>query len=128
MDAAYLERLSSQLDELKAQGLYKAEHVLDTPQDAHIRVADFGRQDVINFCANNYLALANDPAVVAAAHAALDEAGYGMASVRFICGTHAVHKRLERKISGFLGTDDTILYGSCFDANGGLFETLLEEQ
>ena len=128
MDATFLDRLSTQLDELKAEGLYKPEHVLETPQRAEVRVADFERPDVVNFCANNYLALANDPAVLAAAHAALDEAGYGMASVRFICGTHAVHKRLERKISEFLGTEDTILYGSCFDANGGLFETLLGEE
>jgi len=128
VDATFLDRLSTQLDELGTQGLYKSEHVLATPQGAAVRVADFGQQDVINFCANNYLALANDPAIVAAAHAALDEAGYGMASVRFICGTHTVHTRLERAISDFLGTDDTILYSSCFDANGGLFETLLGEE
>jgi glycine C-acetyltransferase len=128
MNQVFLDRLATQLDELRAQGLYKPEHALETPQGAAVRVADFDRADVINFCANNYLGLANDPALVAAAHAALDDAGYGMASVRFICGTHAVHTRLERRISEFLGTDDTILYSSCFDANGGLFETLLGEE
>ena len=128
MDAAFLARLGAQLGELRDQGLHKPEHVLETPQGAAIRIADLERADVVNFCANNYLALANDPAVIAAAHAALDEAGYGMASVRFICGTHAVHTRLERRLSEFLGTDDTILYSSCFDANGGLFETLLGEE
>jgi len=124
MDPTFLARLATQLDELGAQGLYKREHELQTPQGALVRVA--GRE-VVNFCANNYLGLASHPRVVAAAHAALDEAGYGMASVRFICGTHAVHARLERKLAEFLGTDATILYGSCFDANGGLFETLLDE-
>jgi len=128
VDATFLDRLSTELDELRTEGLYKSERVLATPQGAAVRVADVGQRDVVNFCANNYLALANDPAVVAAAHAALDEAGYGMASVRFICGTHAVHTRLERAISTFLGTDDTILYSSCFDANGGLFETLLGDE
>jgi glycine C-acetyltransferase len=128
MDATFLDRLSTQLEELRVQGLYKPEHALETPQRAAVRIAAFESPEVINFCANNYLALANDPAVLAAAHAALDEAGYGMASVRFICGTHVVHQRLERKLSEFLGTDDTILYGSCFDANGGLFETLLGEE
>jgi glycine C-acetyltransferase len=128
MDAKFVTRLAAQLDELKAQGLYKPEHALDTPQGAEIRVADVARRDVVNFCANNYLGLANHPRVLKAAHAALDQFGYGMASVRFICGTQTVHKRLERKISDFLGTDDTILYSSCFDANGGLFETLLGEE
>ena len=97
--------------------------MITTPQTAHIRVAD-GRE-VLNLCANNYLGLADDPAVVAAGHAALDRWGYGLASVRFICGTQELHKSLERALSDFLGTDDTILYSSCFDANGGLFETLL---
>jgi glycine C-acetyltransferase len=128
METTFVTRLRSQLDELKAQGLYKPEHPIETQQGAVIRVADLTRRDVVNFCANNYLGLANHPRVLAAAHAALDAHGYGMASVRFICGTQTVHKRLERKISEFLGTDDTILYGSCFDANGGLFETLLDEQ
>ena len=94
-----------------------------TPQDSHVRVGDGPL--VLNLCANNYLGLAEHPAVLAAARAALDEWGFGMASVRFICGTQGVHKQLEAKLSEFLGTEDTILYGSCFDANGGLFETLL---
>jgi glycine C-acetyltransferase len=128
MDTPFVDRLATQLDELKAQGLYKPEHAIDTPQGAEIRVADLARRDVVNFCANNYLGLANHPRVLKAAHAALDQFGYGMASVRFICGTQTVHKRLERKISEFLGLDDTILYSSCFDANGGLFETLLGEE
>jgi glycine C-acetyltransferase len=128
MDTTFVTRLATQLDELKAQGLYKHEHAIETPQRAEIRVAGLARRDVVNFCANNYLGLANHPEVLAAAHAALDEFGYGMASVRFICGTQTIHTRLERKISQFLGTDDTILYSSCFDANGGLFETLLGEE
>ena len=121
------------LDDLKArsaalvdEGLFKTERVLGSPQSAHIRLADGSK--VINLCANNYLGLADHPDVVDAAHRALDEDGYGMASVRFICGTHAVHKELEARLSAFLGTDDTILYSSCFDANGGLFETILDEQ
>jgi glycine C-acetyltransferase len=134
MDATFLDRLTTELAALESQGLFKSEHVLGTPQRAQVRIAaleppavpaEAALSEVVNFCANNYLGLANDPAVLAAAHAALDEVGYGMASVRFICGTQTVHKRLERKISEFLGMDDTILYGSCFDANGGLFETLL---
>jgi glycine C-acetyltransferase len=112
-----------QLAEIRAAGLYKSEGVITTPQNAHIRLAD-GRE-VLNLCANNYLGLAEHPEVVAAAHAALDRWGYGLSSVRFICGTQALHKQLEAKLSDFLGTDDTILYSSCFDANGGLFETLL---
>jgi glycine C-acetyltransferase len=127
MDTTFVNRLTTELHELRAQGLYKPEHAIETQQGAEIRVSDPGRH-VVNFCANNYLGLANHPRVLAAAHAALDAHGYGMASVRFICGTQTVHKRLERKISEFLGTDDTILYSSCFDANGGLFETLLGEE
>jgi glycine C-acetyltransferase len=111
------------LDGIRDQGLYKSERVITSPQGAHIRLGDAG--EVINLCANNYLGLADHPAVVAAAKAALDEWGFGMASVRFICGTQAPHKRLEKALSDFLGTEDTILYGSCFDANGGLFEPLL---
>jgi glycine C-acetyltransferase len=111
------------LDEIRDQGLYKSERVITSAQGAHIRLGDAG--EVINLCANNYLGLADHPAVVAAAKAALDEWGFGMASVRFICGTQAPHKRLEKALSAFLGTEDTILYGSCFDANGGLFEPLL---
>ena len=111
---------------IKAAGTFKAERVIATPQGASIRVAD--GKPVLNLCANNYLGLAQHPAVVAAAKEALDRWGYGMASVRFICGTQGVHKELEAKLTEFLGTEDTILYSSCFDANGGLFETLLGEQ
>src|SRR6188474_2139034 len=122
MHPSFQEHLRSQLDQIRAAGLYKAERIITTPQDAHIKVAD-GRE-VLNMCANNYLGLAEHPEVVAAAHAALDRWGYGLASVRFICGTQELHKQLEARLSEFLGTEDTILYGSCFDANGGLFETL----
>ncbi len=124
MDRAYLDHLAAELESLKEQGLFKAERVITSPQDAVIR--SDGRE-VLNFCANNYLGLANHPKLVDAAHAALDRHGYGMASVRFICGTQDVHKELESRLSSFLGMEDTILYGSCFDANGGLFETLLGE-
>jgi len=117
------DHLRSTLDEIRAAGLYKAERVITSPQAPVVSVGD-GAQ-VLNLCANNYLGLADDPRVLAAAKAALDEWGYGMASVRFICGTQAVHKRLEERLSAFLGTEDTILYSSCFDANTGLFETLL---
>ena len=126
MRTEFIAQLRAQLGELKAQGLYKAERVIDTPQSAEIRVE--GGAQVLNFCANNYLGLANHPRLVAAARRTLDEDGYGMASVRFICGTHAVHRKLEARIARFLGTEDAILYGSCFDANGGLFETLLGEE
>jgi len=112
-----------QLDAIRAAGTWKGERFIATPQGVRIRLAD-GRE-VLNLCANNYLGLAQHPDVRAAAHAALDAWGYGLASVRFICGTQGVHKQLEAKLSEFLGTEDTILYGSCFDANGGLFETLL---
>ncbi|MCA9047739.1 MAG: glycine C-acetyltransferase, partial [Planctomycetaceae bacterium] len=111
------------LDEIREQGLFKAERVIDSPQESHIRLAD--GHEVVNFCANNYLGLADHPEITAAAHDGLKRWGYGMASVRFICGTQSVHRELESAISVFLGTDDTILYSSCFDANGGLFETLL---
>jgi glycine C-acetyltransferase len=117
------EQLTRQLNELRAQGLYKAERVITTPQSARVRVGDGA--PVLNFCANNYLGLASHPAILEAARESLDKWGYGMASVRFICGTQAPHRELERKLSEFLGTEDTILYSSCFDANGGLFETLL---
>ncbi len=115
--------LKAELDEIRAAGLYKSERVLTTPQDAHVRVG--GGQVVLNLCANNYLGLADHPEVIAAARSALDRWGFGLASVRFICGTQEIHKELEERISAFLGTEDTILYSSCFDANGGLFETLL---
>ncbi|MFJ8603625.1 glycine C-acetyltransferase [Streptomyces shenzhenensis] len=118
--------LRATLDEIRAAGLHKPERVLGTPQSATVGVAAGGRPgEVLNFCANNYLGLADHPEVVAAAHAALDRWGYGMASVRFICGTQEVHKELEARLSAFLGQEDTILYSSCFDANGGVFETLL---
>jgi glycine C-acetyltransferase len=117
------DRLATQLAEIRDAGLFKEERIITTAQAAHISVAD-GRE-VLNLCANNYLGLADHPAVVRAAHDALDRWGYGMASVRFICGTQQPHQQLEQRLSEFLGTEDTILYGSCFDANGGLFETLL---
>lgn len=115
--------LARRSEGLRDEGLYKTERLLDSPQDAVVTLAD--GSEVVNFCANNYLGLANHPDLIGAAHAALDEHGYGMASVRFICGTHTVHRELEHRMSRFLGTDDTILYSSCFDANGGLFETIL---
>ena len=124
MDQAFLQRLSKDTEELKAAGLFKAERVIRSQQQADLQLAD--GSEVVNFCANNYLGLANHPALIEAAHAALDRYGFGMASVRFICGTQSVHKELEERISGFLGTEETILYPSCFDANGGLFETLLD--
>ncbi|WP_022660580.1 glycine C-acetyltransferase [Paucidesulfovibrio longus] len=123
MQHPLLAMLADQTRELRETGHYKAERVIHSPQQASIALADGTR--VLNFCANNYLGLANHPRLVSAAKAALDDCGYGMASVRFICGTQAVHKRLEERLTEFLGTEDTILYGSCFDANGGLFETLL---
>ncbi len=112
------------LAEIRDAGLWKHERIIASPQAAHVHV---GGQEVVNFCANNYLGLSSHPRVVAAAHRALDERGYGLSSVRFICGTQDRHKELEAAVSQFLGTEDTILYGSCFDANGGLFETLLGE-
>jgi len=118
-----MERFQDTLNEIRENGLYKTERVITTPQKVEIRVQD--GSEVLNFCANNYLGLADNPEVIAAAHKALDDHGFGLASVRFICGTQDLHKRLERTISGFFGTDDTILYTSCFDANGGLFETIL---
>ena len=118
--------ISAELDKIRADGLFKAERVIVSPQQASIRVQDGA--EVLNLCANNYLGLADDPRIIAAAKDALDRWGYGLASVRFICGTQDVHKQLEHRISDFLGTEDTILYSSCFDANGGLFETILGEQ
>ena len=117
------ERFQQTLNEIREAGLYKQERVITTPQGVAIRVQ--GGREVLNFCANNYLGLADHPEVIAAAHRALDDHGFGLASVRFICGTQDLHKELEAAISRFFGTDDTILYTSCFDANGGLFETLL---
>ena len=121
----FLRRLASDTEQLREQGLFKPERVLTSPQQAVVRVND--GSEVINLCANNYLGLANDASVREAARDGLDRYGYGMASVRFICGTHSIHKELEHRLSRFLGTEDTILYSSCFDANGGLFETLLDE-
>src|SRR3989441_12768963 len=117
------QHLAGQLDEIRRAGLYKGERVITTPQNAHIQVGP--SKPVLNMCANNYLGLAQHPEIIKAAREALDRWGYGLASVRFICGTQAPHKELERRLSEFLGTEDTILYSSCFDANGGLFETLL---
>src|SRR5438552_11603513 len=114
------------LEEIKAQGLYKTERVITTPQDAPIAVA--GGKRVLNLCANNYLGLADHPTLIAAAKEALDTHGFGMASVRFICGTQDIHKELENALTKFLGTEETILYPSAFDANGGLFETLLTDK
>src|SRR5438105_8615593 len=114
------------LDRIRADGFYKSERVIQSPQAPAIRLAE--GSEVLNFCANNYLGLADDPRLIAAAKQGLDDCGFGMASVRFICGTQNVHKQLESKLSAFLKTDDTILYSSCFDANGGLFETLLGEE
>lgn len=123
MDPAFLSQLTTQLDELRDSGLFKEERTIASPQEAVIKLDD-GRQ-VINMCANNYLGLANHPTLVEAAARAVHEWGYGMSSVRFICGTQTLHKKLEAELSDFLGTEDTILYSSCFDANGGLFEALL---
>ncbi len=126
MSAAFLQSLGAQTEALKGEGLFKAERLIDGPQQADIDVRDDGdAAHVINLCANNYLGLANHPEVIAAAHRALDQYGFGMASVRFICGTQTIHKELEARISAYLGLEDTILYPSCFDANGGLFETIL---
>ncbi len=123
---ALKERLAAEVERLRADSLFKEERVIAGPQGAHIRVEP-GRE-VLNFCANNYLGLANHPAILAAAHRALEDHGFGLASVRFICGTQDLHKALEARIARFLGMEDAILYSSCFDANGGLFETLLDEQ
>ena len=123
MTPAYLAHVQKTLADIEAAGLFKRERVITTPQSAHITVA--GGKQVLNFCANNYLGLGDNPEIIAAARAALDRWGYGLSSVRFICGTQEIHKNLETRLSAFLGTEDTILYGSCFDANGGVFETLL---
>ncbi len=119
---AVKDQLAGELDDIRAAGLFKSERVIGSPQDARVQV---GGAEVLNLCANNYLGLADHPALIEAARDALERWGFGMASVRFICGTQEIHKELEERLSRFLGTEDTILYGSCFDANGGLFETLL---
>ena len=126
MPTSALSRFQSELDALREQGLFKAERIITSPQSAEIEMAD-GRR-VLNFCANNYLGLADHPEVIRAAKEALDSHGFGMASVRFICGTQDLHKQLEAKIAEFFGTEDSILYAACFDANGGLFEPLLGEE
>jgi glycine C-acetyltransferase len=126
MDTGFLDHLRRETQALREAGLYKAERIIASPQDAAIRLAD--GQEVLNFCANNYLGLSNHPSLVAAAKDALDARGYGMSSVRFICGTQDIHRALEQRLSAFLGMEDTILYSSCFDANTGLFETLLDER
>lgn len=125
MNTRFTEFLAQSLDAIKAEGLYKTERIIESPQQALIKVKG---HDVLNLCANNYLGLANHPALIEAGKHALEKYGYGMASVRFICGTQSPHKQLEKKISTFLGMDDTILYSSCFDANGGLFETLFDAE
>ena len=123
MDTDLRDDLRGRLDEIREAGLYKSEHLISSPQSARVRVVDRGQ--VLNLCANNYLGLADHPAIVSAAHEALERWGYGMASVRFICGTQEAHRELEQRLAAFLGTEDAILFGSCFDANGGLFEALL---
>jgi glycine C-acetyltransferase len=125
MYGSFQASLAERISGIEKAGLFKRERVIEGPQDAEVTA---GGAHVLNMCANNYLGLANHPAVLEAAHKALDQWGYGLASVRFICGTQAIHKQLEERISDFLGTEDTILYGSCFDANGGLFETLLDAE
>ena len=126
MIAEFEKQLAQTLEEIKSQGLFKTERIITSPQDAHIAIT--GGKRVLNMCANNYLGLADHPALIAAAKEALETHGFGMASVRFICGTQDIHKELEAALTKFLGTEDTILYPSCFDANGGLFETLLTDK
>jgi glycine C-acetyltransferase len=126
MVAEFENQVSQTLEEIKSQGLFKTERIITSPQDAHIAIT--GGKRVLNMCANNYLGLADHPALIAAAKEALDTHGFGMASVRFICGTQDIHKELEAALTKFLGTQETILYPSCFDANGGLFETLLTDK
>lgn len=125
MFTQFKSKLQNELDSIKEQGLFKTERIIETPQDAKIKV---NGKEVLNFCANNYLGLSSHPEVIKAAHDTLDRWGYGMSSVRFICGTQTIHKTLEEKISMFLGTEDTIIYAACFDANGGVFEPLLGEK
>ena len=125
MNQKFAQRIGKEVEEIKAVGLYKTERIITSPQGAEIKVGD---KMVLNFCANNYLGLSSHPKVIAAAHAAIDSHGYGMSSVRFICGTQDIHKELEEKISQFLGTEDTILYAAAFDANGGVFEPLFNEE
>src|SRR4051812_23338859 len=126
MYSKFRDHLAARLADIRQAGLYKTERVIDSPQQPRVKVKT--GETVLNLCANNYLGLSDHPAVVRAAQEALDSWGYGLSSVRFICGTQSIHKQLEERISRFLGTEDTILYGSCFDANGGLFETLLDAE
>ena len=126
MYGTFQSHLRKKIEDIESAGLYKRERVISSPQQAEVTVAD--GSSVLNLCANNYLGLANHPAIIDAARQSLDNWGYGLASVRFICGTQSIHKQLEERLSDFLGMDDTILYGSCFDANGGLFETLLDAE
>ncbi len=123
MSSAFYQQIQQQIEEVKAEGLYKSERVITSQQQAAVKIST--GEEVLNFCANNYLGLANHPALIEAGKAGMDEHGFGMASVRFICGTQDIHKELEQKLSKFLGKEDTILYTSCFDANAGLFETIL---
>lgn len=125
MNASFVQRLATELEEIKTSGLFKTERIIESAQGAEIVV---GGRKVLNFCANNYLGLSSHPKVIEAAHRAVDARGYGMSSVRFICGTQDIHRELERKLSAFLGTEDTILYAAAFDANGGVFEPLFGEQ
>src|SRR6201991_2335522 len=124
MNSSFVTRIAAELDEIKAAGLFKSERIISSPQGAEMQV---NGKKVLNFCANNYLGLSSHPKVIAAAHQAIDSRGYGMSSVRFICGTQDIHKELEQKLATFLGTEDTILYAAAFDANGGVFEPLLGE-
>jgi glycine C-acetyltransferase len=125
MNSSFVKRIAAELEEIKASGLFKTERIITSPQGAEIMV---GGKKVLNFCANNYLGLSSHPAVVAAAHKTIDSRGYGMSSVRFICGTQDIHRQLEQKLATFLGTEDSILYAAAFDANGGVFEPLFGEQ
>ncbi len=125
MNETFVSRIKKEVEEVEAAGLYKRERIITSEQGAEIEV---NGKKVLNFCANNYLGLSSHPKVIEAAHKAIDTHGYGMSSVRFICGTQDIHKELEQKISQFLGTEDTILYAACFDANGGVFEPLFNEQ
>jgi len=125
MNQPLVNRIAAELEEIKEAGLFKKERIIESPQGAVINV---GGKDVINLCANNYLGLSSHPKIIEAAKKYIDERGYGMSSVRFICGTQDIHKELEQKISAFLGTEDTILYAAAFDANGGVFEPLFNEQ
>nr|MBP6590235.1 aminotransferase class I/II-fold pyridoxal phosphate-dependent enzyme [Chitinophagaceae bacterium] len=125
MNEQLVQRIARELEEINQSGLFKKERIIESPQGASIIV---NGKSVLNFCANNYLGLSSHPKVIAAAHEAIDHRGYGMSSVRFICGTQDIHKTLEEKISAFLGTEDTILYAAAFDANGGVFEPLFNEE